>query len=139
MADMHRQEIDLMNLFINIENPRFEMVGNQRDAINIMLEDQRDKLIKLAEDIVDNGLNPSELIIVTPHETDDSRFVVMEGNRRITALKLLSTPELIPEKYKSMLKRFKQLRDSFLRHPIEKVPSVIFDNVEQAYRWIKLN
>jgi len=49
-------------LNINIENPRFEMVGSQRDAIQLMIEDHKDKLFKLAEDIMEEGLNPGETI-----------------------------------------------------------------------------
>ncbi len=39
-----RTFIDIADLYINIENPRFEMVGNQREAIKTMIEDQGDKL-----------------------------------------------------------------------------------------------
>ena len=55
-----RKLIDLSLLNINIENPRFEMVGNRREAIKTIIYDQGDKLTKLATDIVEEGLNPGE-------------------------------------------------------------------------------
>ena len=63
-----RKLIDLSLLNINIEIPRFEMVGNQRDAIKTMIVDQGDKLTKLATDIVMEGLNPGDPIFVVKHE-----------------------------------------------------------------------
>ena len=45
----HRELVDILSLNINIENPRFEMVSNQREAIKTMIEDQKEKLIKLAD------------------------------------------------------------------------------------------
>lgn len=63
-----RKLIDLSLLNINIENPRFEMVGNQREAIKTMIVDQGDKLTKLVTDIVMEGLNPGDAIFVVKHE-----------------------------------------------------------------------
>ena len=63
-----RKLIDLSLLNINIENPRFEIVGNQREAIKTMIVDQGDKLTKLASDIVMQGLNPGDSIFVVKHE-----------------------------------------------------------------------
>lgn len=130
--------LDLSLLSVNIENPRFEMVGNQREAIAQMIEDQGQKLIKLAQDIIDNGLNPSELVLVTPHEKTENQYNVLEGNRRISALKLLANPDLIPERNKSFLNYFKKLSEVFYDNPITEIPCVIFNNESDANRWIKL-
>lgn len=97
-----RKLIDLSLLNINIENPRFEMVGNQREAIKTMIDDQGDKLTKLATDIVEEGLNPGDPIFVVKHEKKDDQFNILEGNRRATALKLLENPDLIPETKKAL-------------------------------------
>jgi len=130
--------LELSLLSVNIENPRFEMVGNQREAIAQMIEDQGTKLVKLAQNIIDNGLNPSELVLVTPHEKTENQFNVLEGNRRICALKLMANPDLIPEKNKSLLISFKKLSEHFYKNPITAIPCVIFSNESDAYRWIKL-
>ena len=47
----------------------------------------------LAKDIVNYGMNPTELSIVMPLNDDLRRYVVLEGNRRLTALKALENPE----------------------------------------------
>lgn len=133
-----RKLLDIANLNINIENPRFEMVGNQREAIKTMIEDQGDKLVKLAVDIINKGLNPGDPIFVAKHEKETSQYNVLEGNRRVTSLKLLENPDLIPEKNKSLLTKFRKLSEQYSKSPIEKVPCILFDNETDAEHWIEL-
>ena len=130
--------ININMLEINTENPRFEMARNQREAIRIMIENQNSKLAKLAQDIIENGLNPSDLIIVMPSKKHDHKFVVLEGNRRVTALKLLNNNDLIPQKYKSLIRKFRQLSSKYDRNPIEDISCVVFSNIDDANKWIKL-
>jgi ParB-like chromosome segregation protein Spo0J len=132
------REIPLSQLTINIENPRFEMVGTQREAIATMLESQGEKLFKLAEDIVNYGLNPADLVIVLAHQKLDKQYNVLEGNRRVTALKLLSNPELIPEKNKVLLNKFKKLSETFSKNPVSGINCAIFESETDANKWIKL-
>lgn len=53
-----------------------------------MIGNQKDKLCVLASDIAEHGLNPLEIIGVYPSDLYDGLYVVGEGNRRVTALKL---------------------------------------------------
>jgi len=124
--------LDITLLMVNTENPRFEMVGNQREAIALMFNNQKEKLVKLAQDIIDNGVNPSDLIIVTPHAKYDGKYNVLEGNRRVTALKLLNNPDLIPEKKKNILNKFRNLSKQFKANPITKLNCVIFSDEKDA-------
>lgn len=101
--------IKLTSLFVNTENYRFEPLSSQKEAIDKMIEDQGDKLYSLVDDIVTNGLSPVDLIIVTPNE-DSNKYVVLEGNRRITSLKLLNNPTLIDDKYSPLRKKFQKLQ-----------------------------
>lgn len=138
MSNTKTRSISLTNLTVNIENPRFEMVGNQREAINIMIDDQGPKLINLASDILEHGLNPADLTIVTPHEKEKGKYNVLEGNRRATALKLLATPDIIDDHFKNIKKKFKEFSKTFKKNPITDVQCVIFDKQEDAYKWIEL-
>jgi len=133
-----KKSIDKTLLNINIENPRFEMVGNQREAIKTMIDDQGDKLIKLATDIIENGLNPGDPVFVVQHEKNEDQYNVLEGNRRVTALKLLENPDLIPETKKSLLSRFRKLSDQYSKNPIDKVSCILFDTESDAEHWIEL-
>ncbi|MFC4096399.1 hypothetical protein [Euzebyella saccharophila] len=132
------KDIKVSNLLLSTENPRFEMVSNQREALSVMIEEQKAKLEKLGQHILKNGTNPSDIPIVTPNKSDRGKFDVLEGNRRVTTLKLLNNPNLINEKHKSTFKKFKSYSDTFAQNPIDEIPCVIFKNEDDAYKWIKL-
>lgn len=131
--------ISLSALQLSVENPRFDLVGNQREAIQVMVEDQGEKLIRLAKDIIDFGqLNPTEFVSVTPSASDKDKFIVLEGNRRVAVLKLLSNPDLITQKHKGIKDKFKQLSKAFKAAQIHEVSCVVFADPEDASKWIKL-
>ena len=69
--------IDLNLLNVNIENSRFEPQNNQREAIAEMFDRLQEKMVELAEDIVHNNLNPSELPIIGPSNIPD-KYEVLE-------------------------------------------------------------
>lgn len=80
-------------LLLDERNPRFrEQVSGQDEAVTAMLVDAAPKLVNLAQDIANEGsLNPTELPVVVE---EDGELVVVEGNRRLAALKLLRNPDL---------------------------------------------
>lgn len=132
------KSIRISNLKVNPENPRFESVENQKEAINSIIENQKDKLVNLGNHILENSLNPSDLVIVTPDSNDSNSYVVLEGNRRVTALKILNNPNLVPASMNGLLNKFKKLSEKFNENPILKVPCVVFENETDALKWIKL-
>lgn len=103
------KSININKLLLDVDNPRFPTSAeNQRDAIAKMLELQYDRIYRLAKDIVVRGLDPSENILVYPSEEESGFFVVAEGNRRVTALKLLLSPKLAPsEKARKAFEKLK--------------------------------
>ena len=134
-----QKQISLTNLLLNIENPRFDLVGNQKEALIAMIDDQADKILNLAKDIIETGmLNPSELVIVTPSESFIKHFIALEGNRRITTLKILTTPEIIFTSHPSFYKKIKPLSEKFIINPISEISCVVFNDSEEANKWIKL-
>lgn len=136
MQKHHVDEINVVNLIANIENPRYELVGNQQEAIEVMLHDQKRKLVNLSEHILANGINPSELPIVSPYE-DSKHYIVLEGNRRVVALKLLHNPEIV-KTHKAFYKKIKPLANQFAKNPINKIPCAVFPNSADADEWIEL-
>lgn len=96
---MERKSIRVTNLFLDLDNFRFEHQNSQLDAINTMVDAYIDELYKLAVDILKIGLNPMDIPYVLPHPTEEKKYIVLEGNRRITTLKLLLNPNLIDPKH----------------------------------------
>ena len=56
----------------------------------------------LAKSMTEDGYFPDERIVVTEQ---DGSYIVLEGNRRITALKVLMNPDLAPDEMKSKFQR----------------------------------
>lgn len=136
--DGHRKaDIALDKLLVNPENYRFDPVADQQEAMITMLQRQKDKILNLARDIAQRGLNPMERLIVK--EVDGGMYVVLEGNRRITALKLMTNPDELPGNYpyKGV---FEGLHDQYKNILPTAVECVIYraDQQDSADRWIEL-
>lgn len=137
MAD--RKTLKVSNLLVNHENPRFDNpADNQREAIKHMVDEQKGRIVKLANDIVEFGLNPLEQICVTPTDDDDI-YKVLEGNRRITALKLILNPDILSSsEYPTLNKQFKQLASKVDVAVFDTLDCVVFENETEAEKWIEL-
>lgn len=115
MAIKKHEPIPICDLVIDGKNPRFFPVDNEAEAIMAMLVDQgrttgTNKIVELAKDIAENGLNPSEEIVVMPLE--GGKYLVREGNRRTTAMKLSLHPELIPEDFGALEQVFSSYQEA---------------------------
>jgi hypothetical protein len=132
-------EIPVEKLLLDLNNPRHDVLENQTDALREMIIDQADKLVNLARDIIEKGINPSELTIVTPDDGSIDEYVVLEGNRRLAALKLLTNPSLADlGKKPSVGKFFDESASKFNENPIDVVRCVVFDHRDDATHWIEL-
>lgn len=116
------------------ENPRFPPVNTQREAIDAMLADQGEKIATLALDIYQNGLNPSSKLILFKA---GGHFVDGDGNRRLTALKILETPSLA-DAFPRLRKRIDAILKRSGAVPTE-VGCVVFSDRNTARHWISIN
>lgn len=133
------RDVPVANLALDLLNPRLEQQPGQRDAIRSLMSAQGEKVLNLADDIVKEGLDPSSLSIVVPDQDDDSMFVVVEGNRRLTALKILGRPDLVEDLLPTpAAKKLRTLAGEFAKSPIAEVKCVVFDDREEANHWIAL-
>lgn len=138
MQEYAIETIAVTNLLISTENPRFDPVASQREAISTIAHDQGMKLVNLADDIVARGMNPSDLPIVMP-AGDGTMFVVQEGNRRLAALKILSSPGLAETLHlpARLLKKWKGLEEESVGSVPAQITCVVM-SPEDAKEWIGL-
>lgn len=100
MVEYTEHNVSLENLLLDPNNFRFNEPGSKKavpesrfaeksvqDAIRVKIE--RDGVHELKNSIAENGFVPVERIVVRPWGEDKDKFVVVEGNRRTAALKLL--------------------------------------------------
>jgi hypothetical protein len=91
---MDYREIPVESLLLNPMNPRLgDEVEGQQEVINAFLQDKMrsQQLLRLAKDIAEHGPSPIDLALVVP---EDGVYTVVEGNRRVLAMKLLKNPAL---------------------------------------------
>ncbi len=91
---MASKPLKIDSLDLDLENPRIVVASNQRDAMQKILKEQGGKLINLAESIAANGLSPIDRFLVLRSERQ-GKFIVLEGNRCVLAMKLLKNPSLV--------------------------------------------
>ncbi len=114
-----QQVIGVTQLRLDTQNPRLPGIEhNQGDTVRAMVEAQQNKVIALARHIVNNGPNPASLSIVMPSEEGEGKYDVLDGNRRVAALRLLEDPSLAEGILSSKaVERLQQLStDSALAH-----------------------
>jgi hypothetical protein len=114
------------------QNPRLPKrieAENLGDVLKFMLDDAG--LVDLASSIAAQGYFPGEPLLCCPdpelpeHErppepTDESRYTVVEGNRRLAALMLLRNPSAAPSRKEAI----RQLAE--LGTPPDRVPAILF-------------
>lgn len=128
--------IPLSKLQLNIENDRHGPLGSQQECIQWMLQHLGDEIYSLAKDIAQHGLSPLDGILVIPADDEDSgEYIVWEGNRRITALKLLEDPNRCEDP--KHIRRFQELRSSAAEIP-SSLQCILAPSVEDADRLIEL-
>ncbi len=135
-----QKEIPVSDLLLDLENPRLAQgQQSQTEALHAMLRAEGPKTLALTESISEEGVSPGERLLVVPSEQDGGRFVVLEGNRRLVALKILADPTLTvavltPAQQKNLAKWSTEYRK---RGEVEGVECVIFPSREEANPWIE--
>lgn len=137
MANKPKQLIvNIDDLIVNESNPRILPVDTELDAIFSILNDQGKKIISLAEDIVLQGLSPLELIGAV--ESKNGKFKVKEGNRRITAIKLLKDPYLIEKQYPKLFDEFSKLSTKIHEQELKNINCIVAKNDEDLDHWMEI-
>ena len=130
----HRTKIVGINkLFLDRTNARHEALDNEPEIIAQLLK--KEKAGEVAKSIAEAGsLNPLERIGVITHPAIKDSYVVIEGNRRVCALKMLNDPDKAPENYKKKVLALKS-KGQVIPSRIEVVH---FDTEEEAEPWISM-
>jgi hypothetical protein len=129
--------IPLAKLQIDTQNPRLSKPSlSQREAQREIAQYQQSRVVKLAEDIVLHNLNPAELPMVLGSK---DRYIVLDGNRRLVALRGLESPKWMEGAlHANLFAEMRRLSKQYLDHPIESILCLIFKDREEARHWIEI-
>lgn len=115
------------SILLDPRNPRIPPDLEPRDQSSLLAElVEHDKIEELARNIARNGYFPTESLIVIKENSDT---IVIEGNRRVAALKLLINPKTAPE---DQMPKFRSLSNRTDISKIKRVKVVIAPNREAA-------
>jgi len=127
------RELRLGSLFLDPKNPRLPRKDTPYTQNEIIAElVKRNDVYDLAKNIADDGYSPMELVVVFQNEEDGKKYV-LEGNRRLTACKLLHNPELTPEEYK---RKYKLQAKKIDPNDVSKIKAVLAPDRESAYKML---
>lgn len=88
-------EVDLIQLHLDSDNPRHDPIEDEPAIIAKLYTAER--VLGLAKSIAANGgTSPLDKMAVIKHPSGRGHYVVVEGNRRLCALKLLRDPAKAP-------------------------------------------
>lgn len=136
-----RIEVAIEDLLLDHENPRLGSVISQPDALRELVELSVRNFEGMMESVKVNGLDPGDLFFLVDEsaETGIDGYTVVDGNRRLAALKVLREPALLVGAglSESTVKRLRTMADGF--DPSvdgDKRLCVIFPDREEADAWI---
>lgn len=125
-------QIKITTLELDPLNPRIPALvdaPSQRDIVAHLVA--HEEVYELAKSIVEfGGLYPSESLIAVE---ESGKKVVVEGNRRLAALKLLDSPDLAPD---NRIAKFRSLSHNIAPQVIEKAEVVVVPSRTAAARLI---
>ncbi len=132
--------LNIDELLLDTENPRFVHGASQRDALQKIIDDQKEKLLSLAESIASDGMNPVERLLVLRHPKQKRSYTVLEGNRRLAALTILHNPSLLIglELPAPLRKRLEELAEDFDVRAVEPIACYEVAEREVGTPWIML-
>lgn len=124
--------VKVSDLKLDLFNPRLPKSKQGKDektVIEFMLLEAATLELMLA--IAENDFFAGELLLVIKDKTEDGKYVVIEGNRRLTAVKLLHNPELTSVKKIAT----KEIVDKAKFKPNE-LPCLVFEDKNKILKYL---
>jgi len=128
----YNEGIPVSDLFLDTHNPRLPdyMHGKaETDIIDYMV--LQESTLELMQAIGEKGFFPGELLLVVEKE---GNFLVVEGNRRLTAVKLLNNPDVATAQTTSIKKILQQSKAE--NKNISSLPCMVFEKGEDIHDYL---
>ena len=131
-------ELKVDELLLDEHNPRFGSAGGQSGALEALIERNPDHFRNMMLSIKENRLDPGDNFYVIKARKR-GRYTVLEGNRRLSALKVLFDPSLLSGTNIPATETASLLRaaSGFDGSRFPKIKCVRFKNRAEAKKWIK--
>lgn len=136
-ASMEKLELDIDDLLLDLSNPRIVQVSSQAEALAAIINLDARHFKTMMESIKAHGLDPGDSFYIIEEEGLED-YVVVDGNRRLAALKVLHEPNLLQGVAisESVRSRLAKVTQGFDRKSIDTLSCVLFDDRSTADDWI---
>jgi len=133
-------KLNIEDLILDHDNPRITHAAGQQEAFQKIAQDQKTKLVKLAESIVEHGLNPMDRLLVLRLNQKPARFISLEGNRRVAVLKMLANPAVMSglDVPSAMKVAFERLSKKFKKSRVEPLACFEVPTRDESRYWLNL-
>lgn len=121
---------------LDSDNPRLPGLpheASQADVFKEMFE--AGKAREMVRSIAKAGYFPDQRVVVVRKEGSKSKFIVVEGNRRVCSCRVLLKPKLAPEKDQRFVQKWATVGEPVI-DSFKKIPAVIAPSREAARQLI---
>lgn len=134
---MDRLEVAPEDLLLDLQNPRLVHVESQPEALQAIIDLDHRHFKTMMESIRDHGLDPGDAFYLIEEEGYED-YIVVDGNRRLAALKILRRPDLLSgiEIDAKLRAKLAKVATGFDRNRIGKVDCTVFESRAAANEWI---
>ncbi len=134
---MLRKKIDIDHLIINVRNPRHKAVNLEQKAMKHLIDEDVDGMYNLAYSIANYGYFPTQVLSVIELSKKKGFYVLLDGNRRMTAVKaLINSDKILSDKqYTRLNKLFKALPNKEIEN-LHNFECVVYDRKEDAIPYL---
>lgn len=133
MANPKTVLVDVGQLHFDGENPRHDPLSDEPSIIGRLYGPE--KVLGLIKHVAINGVSPLDRIALIKHGKLQDHFTVVEGNRRLCALKLLKDPAKAPNVVAERAINSAKLSGTSLP---KKLEAVLFADRASARIWMAL-
>ena len=106
-SDFVAKNIEIDDLLLDAINPRIRTAKSQEECIAKVIRKEV-QIFNMMKSIAEDGLTTMP-VVVMPVKNKENKWVVKDGNRRVTAIKLLNDPTKCPDL--RLQKRIQDLRE----------------------------
>lgn len=136
---MEKLDLPIEDLVLDLQNPRLGVAGTQADALRGIIDLGVTYFRNMMTSVKEHGLDPGDSFYVIEEDDDEEIYVVVDGNRRLAALKALIEPAVLtglglPE---GQLKLLQKAAAGFDRKKVDAVSCVQFADRLAAEDWIE--
>ena len=119
-----RQTVATDKLLIDLDNPRFglKQASSRVEALALLVK--RAKLDELWNSITSQGWLDLEPMVCIESDNKSGHFIVLEGNRRLAAIKAMIDPNILDERYRNRV----PIISKDLRRDLRQINVIVVNN-----------